>query len=240
MMIQIMMIQTMTTQIMTTKPIQYRHEFKHQLNAVDDYILTQRLKQLFKHDSHGIYRVSSLYFDTASDRALREKINGVNLREKFRIRYYNDNLLFIKLEKKSKSGGLGHKQSALLTLTQVKGILSGDYESIMSSSDPLISEFYYKIRTEGLVPKKIVTYDREAFIYAPGNCRLTMDRNLRTSLSYHQFLDPKATLYNISNKITIFEVKYDHYLPDIVRMAIQVKNRSSAAFSKYAASRMYE
>lgn len=225
---------------MITNKVQYRHEFKHMLNQVDDYIVTSRMKQLFKHDSHGIYRVSSLYFDNASDLALREKINGVNQREKFRIRYYNDDLSYIKLEKKSKRGGLGHKLSALLSVDQVRDILDLNYDSIKNSKDPLIAEFYYKVRTQGLGPKKVVTYDREAFVYTPGNCRLTLDRDLRTSLSYHKFLDPKGILYNISNNITIFEVKYDNYLPDIVRMAIQVDNRLSGAFSKYAASRMYE
>ena len=48
--------------------------------------------KLFPHDPHagadGTYRVTSLYFDTPYDSALREKLDGVNRREKFRLRYY--------------------------------------------------------------------------------------------------------------------------------------------------------
>ena len=48
------------------------------------------------------YRVRSLYFDNYNDKVLREKIDGVNEREKFRLRLYNDDTSFIKLEKKVK------------------------------------------------------------------------------------------------------------------------------------------
>ncbi len=54
----------------------------------------------------GTYTVHSLYFDDWRDTALREKIDGLPRREKFRIRYYNGDLSFIRLEKKSKVRGL--------------------------------------------------------------------------------------------------------------------------------------
>ena len=42
------------------------------------------------------------YFDNVYDKAIREKIDGVNKREKFRIRYYDGDTSYIQLEKKSK------------------------------------------------------------------------------------------------------------------------------------------
>ena len=102
------------------KAVQLRHELKHTINRQDDLELTGRLRKLFRHDrhadSHGIYRVSSLYFDTPWDKALREKIDGVNRREKFRLRYYNEDLSFIRLEKKFKINGMCGKYTARLTL----------------------------------------------------------------------------------------------------------------------------
>ena len=80
---------------MTANPpeaIPLRHEYKHQINLREDLVLSQRLRKLFPHDPHagvdGCYRVTSLYFDTPYDSALREKLDGVNRREKFRLRYY--------------------------------------------------------------------------------------------------------------------------------------------------------
>ena len=87
-------------------PLKLRHEWKHMVNPADDFLLANRLQKLFRHDetadSHGVYRVSSLYFDTPYDKARRQKLDGVNLREKFRLRYYGDDLSFIRLEKKFK------------------------------------------------------------------------------------------------------------------------------------------
>ena len=45
---------------------------------------------------------------------MKQRKDGVNVREKFRIRYYNDDLSFIQLEKKSKVNGLCLKESAAL------------------------------------------------------------------------------------------------------------------------------
>ena len=39
-------------------------------------------------DEHGAYRVSSLYYDTMDWQAYYEKLDGVLLRKKFRLRYY--------------------------------------------------------------------------------------------------------------------------------------------------------
>ena len=71
-----------------------RHEFKHQIAPPEDLVLSGRLRRLFPHDPYagpdGSYRVTSLYFDTPYDAALREKLDGVDRREKFRLRYYGE------------------------------------------------------------------------------------------------------------------------------------------------------
>ena len=111
--------------------MKYRHEWKHEIDYADLLILRQRLKAVTKRDTHttdGKYEIRSLYFDNINDKALREKIDGVNIREKFRIRYYNGDTSFIKLEKKSKINGLCAKESAILTIYDVMRILDGDIE----------------------------------------------------------------------------------------------------------------
>lgn len=72
--------------------IRYRHEWKHILTYSDMLVLRSRLSAVMQPDPHAVdgkYMIRSLYFDNAEDKALREKIDGVNHREKFRIRYYN-------------------------------------------------------------------------------------------------------------------------------------------------------
>ena len=224
--------------------LKLRHELKHSINAQDDLILASKLRKLFKHDtnanSHGSYRVSSLYFDTPYDKALRQKIDGVNQREKFRIRYYGSDTSFIRLEKKFKINGLCGKHSTKLTAEQVRQILSGDIGFLLDSGHPLLLELYSKMRGQLLAPKTIVTYDREAFLYEPGNVRITLDRNLRSGLASVDFLNPQLNHTSVHDGLTVLEVKYDEFLPELVRMAVQLPNRQAAAYSKYAVCRRYD
>jgi hypothetical protein len=37
----------------------------------------------------------------------------------------------------------------------------------------------------------------------------------------------------------LLEVKWDEYLPEIIRRAVQVKNRPAGSFSKYQIARIY-
>ena len=108
--------------------IQYRHEWKHVLNTGDLLILRQRLQSIMEKDPYAVngkYQIRSLYFDTLDDKALREKIDGVNMREKFRIRLYNYDSSVIHLEKKSKRNGLGSKYSSNLTAEEAQKIVDG-------------------------------------------------------------------------------------------------------------------
>ena len=184
--------------------------------------------------------MSSLYFDTPSDQALRQKISGADRREKFRIRYYGQDTSFIRLEKKIKIHGLCAKYSARLTESQVRLLLQGHIGFLMESENPLLLEFYSKIRGQLLAPKTIVTYDREAFLYPPGNVRVTIDRDLRTGLTSHDFLNPKRCHAGVSDQLSVLEIKYDAFLPEIVRMAVQIPGRQAGAFSKYAVCRRYD
>ena len=226
------------------QPLKMRHEFKYSISHTDDQIVANRLRKLFKHDAHaneeGHYRVSSLYFDTPYDKALRQKIDGVSNREKFRIRYYNDDLSFIRLEKKIKINRVNAKFSTMLTKEEVAKILAGDMEFLLDSDDELKIEFYSKIKGQLLQPKTIVTYEREAFLYIPGTVRITIDRNLRTTLNPQHFLDPETTHMDVERSYTIFEVKYDEFLPEIVKLAIHIPNRQARENSKYALSRRFD
>ena len=139
--------------------IRYRHEWKHEISYVDLLAIRQRLRVIARADPHardGKYLIRSLYFDNPEDKALREKIDGVNRREKFRIRCYNGDSSLIHLEKKSRLNGLGTKFSARLTAEEAQRIVDGNLDWMMDPDRPLLQELYCKMRYQGLRPKTIV------------------------------------------------------------------------------------
>jgi len=223
-------------------PVRYRHEWKHEISCSDMFTLRQRLSAVAHRDPHaenGKYLIRSLYFDNVFDKALREKIDGVDRREKFRIRYYNFDTSLIRLEKKSKQNGLGSKFSAPLSAGESQEIVNGNLGWMKSADRPLVQELFIKMRDQGLKPKTIVDYTREPFIYGPGNVRVTLDYNLRTGLGCTDFLNSDCVTVPAGEAPIILEVKWDDYLPDIIRDAVQLTGRRVGAFSKYAQCRIY-
>ena len=215
----------------------FRHEWKHEINYSDMIILRQRLKAVMKPDENAVdgkYFIRSLYFDNISDKALREKIDGVNCREKFRIRYYNDDTSLIHLEKKSKINGLGNKQSASLSAEEAQKIVDGDFDWMIDCDRPLVQELYSKMMSQGLRPKTIVDYIREPFVFSAGNVRVTLDYDIRTGLYCTDFLNPDCITIPAGNAPIILEVKWDEFLPSVIRDIVQLESRRTAAFSKYA------
>ena len=221
----------------------YRHEWKHEITYMDMLCIRQRLRAVARSDPHaadGKYLIRSLYFDNAKDKALREKVDGVNMREKFRIRYYNGDTSLIHLEKKSKINGLGTKYSADLTKEEAQAIVDGDTDWMLGCGRPLVEELYCKMRYQGLRPKTIGDYTREPFIYGPGNVRVTFDYDIRTGLGCTDFLDPDCVTVPAGDAPIILEVKWDAYLPTVIKDCVQTPGRRAAAFSKYAQCRVYD
>ncbi len=224
--------------------LEYRHEYKHAINLLDYHTLRQRIKSIAKTDSNagpdGRYHIRSLYFDNDDDKALKEKLYGLPNREKYRIRLYNESGDFIRLEKKSKMSGLCNKQSVALTRVQAEQILAGDTAWMPQTGDALLTEFYGKLCYQRLRPKTLVDYWREAYIYPYGNVRMTFDADIRTGgYSTSLFARDVPTLSVGEPGLLLLEVKYDSFLPDIIRDLIQTNTRHTQAFSKYAACRIY-
>lgn len=223
----------------------FRHELKYGPSPGDELALRRRIRAVMPHDPHagsdGCYRIRSIYFDNLYDKALREKIDGVQKREKFRIRYYNDDFSFIVLEKKIKYNALCQKLEARLTPEECRAILDGPKPWMLHHPSELVQELYCKLQYQQLRPRVLVSYLREPFVYAAGNVRVTFDSELRTTLFHRSFLEPGV--WDIpacdSPQDSILEVKYDAYLPDAIACALQLGTLRQQAFSKYGACRRF-
>ena len=222
-----------------------RHELKFAISNTDYRAIRSRIMKIMQPDPHadedGRYRIRSLYFDNSDDKALMEKINGVAKREKFRIRYYNDDLSFITLEKKMKINDLCLKYDAPISEKEFRMITENDIAFMKEHDEELVRELYAKMKYQRLRPRAFVSYVREPYIYRPGNVRVTFDSQVRTSVYANDFRN--RDVWDISATDTpedmLLEVKFDAFLPEIIQDMIQLNNTRQQAFSKYGVSRRF-
>lgn len=219
-----------------------RHEQKHLINYSSMLALRARLSAVMHQDPHavnGSYYIRSLYFDDLYDRALREKTDGTDPREKFRIRYYNLDPSLLLLEKKRKIRDLTEKTQEVLTEEEARLLSLGDPVPLLQTEKPLLRELVSKMQYRGLRPKTIVDYIREPFILEPGHVRVTLDHHIRTGMYATDLLDPDCAMLPAGDQTAVLEVKWDAFLPSIVRDLVRIEGTRTTAFSKYEAARIY-
>lgn len=218
----------------------YRNEFKYIISPESRTMLSRNLGLIMKRDRNAIgkgYLVKSLYFDTIYDEAFRDNLLGAPSRQKYRIRCYNNNYNFIRLEKKEKHLSKGMKRSCPLTQNEVLQLIDGHYDFLKGREEELLKEFYIEVKTKNLVPKVIVCYFREPFLYPPGNVRITLDYELRHSGNVGDFFEDQKVYLKEEKTKCILEVKFDEFLPDVIKDMIQVKETMQTANSKYVTGR---
>ena len=222
----------------------FRHENKFEISYGQYICIRGRLKAVCRPDPHadenGTYLIRSIYFDNDDNKALKEKITGAARREKFRIRYYNDDFNYVTLEKKQKINELCKKVECSLTKDEMCDILSGDLDFMKSHTAPLVRELYTDMKTQQLRPKVLVSYRREPYIFRPGNVRVTFDSGIKTAPLGCDFPE---RIYEVSATddpgMMIMEVKYDDFLPNIISCIVNEGNIRQQSFSKYEACRKF-
>lgn len=121
--------------------MQWRHEWKHEISPADAVIIRHRMGAVGMLDPHatkGSYHIRSLYFDNVYDKVLREKLDGVDKRDKWRIRLYDGNDSLIHLERKSKRHGLGTKESCDISASEAQAIVDGNISWMTFDERPLV------------------------------------------------------------------------------------------------------
>jgi hypothetical protein len=220
-----------------------RRELKHEMTKMDCYFLRNKLKHYMQIDPHankdGKYIIRSVYFDNFDNKVLAQKKEGFYERDKFRIRLYDHNTDYINLEKKSKRNNLTYKQKCPMTAEEYERIRRGDIAWMEHDARALMRDLYFQMKLLQLKPVTVVDYEREVFIYHYGNVRVTFDSSIRTSLRNNDVLNPDLAMVDTNPDVVILEVKYDEFLPAVIKNLLQIGDRRSGAYSKYQISRMY-
>lgn len=220
----------------------FRFEKKYILNNLQVEQLKHRISPLMNLDpilnGKKFYSIRSLYFDDYNDTCLKQVINGISERYKYRIRFYNGNTEYIVLEKKYKINNMTKKISVQITKDIVESILNGSI-SVSDNNDKLLNELIVMIRTRGFRPVVIIDYDRIPYVYDAGCVRVTFDFNLSCSYDFDKlFSDDLLRIPLLDSGNTILEVKYNDFIPDYIRFSLQLGELYRTSFSKYGYGRL--
>ena len=217
----------------------YRNEWKYNLTNQQLSLLKSRISEVLDLDPHtpkcGKYVIHSLYFDDYKDQSVYTTDSGLSKRFKWRIRFYDEDLDYIVLERKEKIDSRCHKKSCNLTLDEYEKIVSGNITDIVYDTDKnLIKELARDIMLYNYVPKVIVDYERIAFVEEITNVRITFDTKISASYDFDNFLNGDYIKYYIqpSNQ-NVLEVKFEDVLPSYIKKIVESYEFKQTSFSKY-------
>ncbi len=224
----------------------YRHELKYYITLGEYELLQRKLsltmeRDVFAKKNGGEYFIRSLYFDDRDDSAFREKLSGIDERDKFRIRIYDMRDDVIKLECKHKSNGYIKKQSIGLSRKEYEKLMSGDRLFLLNRPEPFARRMYLEFAQRALKPAVIVDYTREAFVFPMEDVRVTFDKNVRTGLRSVDMFNAGIPTYPVIDDYgMVLEIKFNRFLPTYIRSLLQLEASQRSAISKYVLCRRFE
>ena len=224
------------------KKYNYRHELKFKISNAAAEVLKQKLSLIMGFDSNayysdGSYLIKSLYFDDLDSSSYYEKMDGVLYRKKYRIRIYNNDDSFIRLEKKMKHNNMTAKEQMLISKDIYSKILNGKINEIDDASG-LLLEFINDIKTKALVPSIVVLYHRTAYTYPISDVRITFDSNIQSGLYNYDLFETDAPVYNVDEVgKQVLEVKFNDILPFHIANILNDIPSCREAVSKFAICR---
>ena len=218
-----------------------RQEKKCWMNLAEMKRLAGALAPVMLQDKHNGaqgYRIRSLYFDTVDERDYEEKLNGIEMRRKLRLRLYDPAADFAMLEIKQKQGPYQKKRSLRLERADAEQLARGRYDSLLRYNEPVAAEIYALLQMYCYRPKTIVEYRRFAFIARENQIRVTFDHDIRSTEAHLDPFDPMLDLYPVVDPFNgVLEVKYNGFLLGYIKEQVNRANRSELTVSKYCLAR---
>lgn len=190
------------------------------------------------HNGFNGYPVRSLYFDTLHDRDFAEKLFGLEIRRKVRLRVYSPTADFALLELKQKQVDNQQKRSLRLSKEEAQAVIAGNLDVLLEREEPFAAEIHALMSINGYMPKAIVEYDRTAFIAKENKIRITIDRNIRATETNYDLFDPNLCMTSVLDPFNVvLEVKFDGFLLSYIRQVLNTVQKSEISVSKYCLAR---
>lgn len=219
----------------------YRQEKKYFMTLLQMQSLSAKLGSVMISDPHNGargYCVRSLYFDTIGEKDYSEKIDGVELRRKIRLRVYAPTDNFAMLEMKQKEGDYQKKRSLRITRDDAQALILGRYDSLLHYDNPFAAECYGLMHRLCYRPKTIVEYQRMAYIAKENKIRITFDHEIRATETNLDLFCPALHLNPVLDPFNcVLEVKYNGFLLSYIKNLVNLADRSPLSVSKYCLAR---
>lgn len=225
-----------------------RYEFKYFMDyKISNEIFKQSLnfmnvdKFALKKKSRN-YLVRSLYFDNDFYSNFFEKVDGIKIRKKFRLRSYDKYLNSnspVYLEMKGRVHDRIIKRRLMIEKSDIKYFetLKNLDELIKKyKNESLIEEFIYEVKKKNIKPKIMIDYNRKPLINKFGlYFRLTFDSDLVTTETNYLFEDNKKFFFPLKYRPgnSILEVKFERSIPAWFHRIIQSYNLNRRSISKF-------
>ena len=220
----------------------FRHEDKYIIDRAQADILRIKAEGALFHDIHagedGMYRISSLYFDDPDNSCFFDNEDGVGNRSKYRIRLYNGDRGFIRLERKEKRGSFTRKTAAVISTDQCEDLMRGEIPEYCKGQDGTAGMLFEELRLKSMRPRVVVSYKRIPYVYPAGNVRLTFDYDIESSVQTDRFgSKDMVNVPLLPEGICIMELKWDELLPGHLIDVLHTDGLIRYKFSKYSMCR---
>ncbi len=205
-------------------------------------------RDIIAHRTHSVfYTVRSIYYDTPQLDSYHEKLEGIPIRKKIRIRGYNqrrDSSVAV-LEIKRKQNQNVWKDRAPVLFCNIPDLLSSGhierYVLLHSRTPNAVSDarkFLFHLHRTTIKPQTCVVYDRIAYHGRfDTSFRLTFDRNLRYALTPAiEELYSEQRMIPERNRDHIMEIKFCTTIPIWLRSLIELYGLQRRSISKYGLS----
>ncbi|MGN7612041.1 VTC domain-containing protein [Magnetococcales bacterium HHB-1] len=224
-----------------------RYEFKYLLSKPVRDLVEQEIVQFMNYDGYvhkelgNQYFVRSLYFDNDMATHYYEKIDGIRIRRKFRIRTYGKTFspsMPIYLEEKGRSIDHTFKIRTAINYEHLPLFFDPDQHEkvvLLYPDTELIGRFFYDSVRKKIKPKVLVDYIRCPYTSPyDGKFRITLDSQLMATASNHLFPEEKDAFWRLSQAgYTIMEVKFQRRIPAWFHRMIQAYNLRRLSISKF-------